>query len=129
MWFNNCKSEGEVKAEYKNLFCKHKADKELMLQINAAYKTAIDTISNNLPNELKEAAIFAKSLDGLRLELVGSWLWVYGETKKHKEALKNYGFKFSFKHQAWRFTTDPYFRGKETLTDEQIKNKYGVQTI
>ena len=34
-------------------------------------------------------------LDGITVELCGSWLWLSGETKQHKDALKAAGCRWS----------------------------------
>lgn len=45
------------------------------------------------------------NLDGLTLEICGSWLWVTGETYKHKETIKSLGLKFSSRHAAWYYAS------------------------
>ena len=40
-------------------------------------------------------------LAGLEIELCGAWLWVSGETRAHKDALKAAGLRWSAKKSMW----------------------------
>lgn len=44
---------------------------------------------------------WAESLAGVHVDTVGSWLWVTGDTRAHKDELKAAGFRFSAKKEAW----------------------------
>lgn len=69
-------------------------------------------------------------LDGLIIELVGSWLWVSGETFPHKDVLKSLKFRWSSKKKAWYFHFEPYKkRSKKNFSLDDIKNMYGSTTI
>ena len=70
-------------------------------------------------------------LDGLTVELCGCWLWISGNTREHKEALKAAGCRWS-KPKAmwyWRHPEDgrSYYRSKSTMSD--IRMKYGSQVF
>ena len=49
----------------------------------------------------KLMSMSAEILDGLTFEMVGTWLWVHGDTKVAKEFLKVYGFRWAPKKKAW----------------------------
>lgn len=40
---------------------------------------------------------------GLKIERIGSWIWVSGHTLQHKDLLKAYGFKYSRNKFAWSY--------------------------
>ena len=40
---------------------------------------------------------------GLRIERIGTWIWVTGHTLQHKQLLKQYGFKFNRDKFAWSY--------------------------
>lgn len=40
-------------------------------------------------------------IDGLDVEICGTWIWVHGRTKESKEALKSAGFRWSGDKAAW----------------------------
>ena len=71
-----------------------------------------------------------KKLDGVTAELVGSWIWLAGETKKHAPELKKMGCKWAPKKLKWSFHFGPsyYKKGKER-DYEEIKAKYGAISL
>ena len=70
-------------------------------------------------------------LDGIEVELCGAWLWVSGDTFKHRAALKAAGYKWASKKQMWYWRSEEYAaassRHKKTI--EEIRVKYGSQRI
>ena len=42
-------------------------------------------------------------LDGLDIEICGAWVWVDGETYRHRAPLKQAGFRFASKKKRWYF--------------------------
>ena len=71
-----------------------------------------------------------KKLDGVTAELVGSWIWLAGETKKNAPELKKMGCKWAPKKLKWSFHFGPsyYKKGKER-DYEEIKAKYGAISL
>jgi DnaJ domain len=43
------------------------------------------------------------TLDGLEIEICGLWVWVGGETKKHKDELKAAEYKWAAKKTKWYY--------------------------
>ncbi len=74
-------------------------------------------------------------LEGLILEINGSWLWVRGDTKTHKATLKENGFRFNRKKCEWSWhPTSENDTGKKkwygkTKTREEIRARYGSQIV
>ena len=60
---------------------------------------------------------------GLRL-----WVWVGGETKKHKDALKAAGYKWAIKKVKWYFAGVPAGGFRQFDMDE-IRERYGSQRV
>lgn len=132
----------DVKKAYRTLSLKFHPDHnptglEMMKAINSAYEflmnldSPIEFNSSNsectdLTEKLEQAIEFATSLPGLEVTLDGVWVWVRGETKTHKEALKNFGFNYAPKKKEWSFHEGSYraWRGK-TLTREERQAKHG----
>ena len=74
-------------------------------------------------------------LDGLDLEINGSWLWVGGKTKQHAPTLKENGFRFSRKKCQWSWhpvsendTGKRKWHGK-TKSHDAIRQRYGSQKV
>lgn len=67
-------------------------------------------------------------LDGLVIELCGSWLWITGNTKEHKDSIKALGFKWSKNKAAWYFHFEPYRKhSRKSVSLEKIRFMYGSQ--
>ena len=83
-----------------------------------------------LEKALAEKIEAFKKLDGVTAELVGSWIWLAGETKKHAPELKKMGCKWAPKKLKWSFHFGPsyYKKGKER-DYEEIKAKYGATSL
>ena len=70
------------------------------------------------------------NLDGINIELCGSWLWITGNTKEHKEVLKGLHFRWSKSKLAWYYHTEDYKKSsKKTYSLDEIRDLYGSETI
>lgn len=68
-------------------------------------------------------------LDGIKIEIIGCFVWVSGETYKHKVALKAAGLKWSSSKKMWYKSPANYRRwGKKDYSIDEIRSMYGVQT-
>lgn len=107
-YFVNCKTLDDLKREYRKLaFANHPdrgGDLETMKAINNEYeqaqqrlKDAHNAQADEYHKTTETAAEFIEiiniliKLDGLDIELCGSWLWIGGNTREHKDALKAAG--------------------------------------
>ena len=153
-YFTNIKTVEELKKQYFALAKKYHPDtangsKEIMQEINAEYEALFprykdihQSIKVDSPEDTYTAAqetaetahdfitiiSMLLNLGGLDIELCGRWLWIGGNTKEHKEALKALGCKWS-KTKAlwsWHYPEDSTrnFRKKGTEMSE-IRAKYG----
>ena len=74
-----------------------------------------------------KALAFARELPGVRVELVGAWVWVNGNTKPHRESLKAAGFRWAPKKERWYFAGVPSSgRGRDMLS---LRAKYGYELV
>jgi hypothetical protein len=128
-YFSNCQTVAEIKSEYRRLALLHHPDRggdtETMKQINRQYKVALEQSHGETStgsdgeqhtyyyNEYVEQAIvdkvaefFALQLpDSVEIALIGTWLWVTGDTKPHKDAIKSIKMRWHSKRVAWYFKT------------------------
>lgn len=75
---------------------------------------------------LNEALNAVLGLQGLIVEVCGAWVWITGETKEHKETLKQTGYKWASKKKAWYFRPEEFrSRGRGNSTLNEIREKYG----
>ena len=66
--------------------------------------------------------------DNLIIEVVGSWIWLSGETRAIKEVLKGLKFKWASKKKMWYYGEMKGRNPKQKSMDD-IKAKYGCQTV
>jgi curved DNA-binding protein CbpA len=137
-----------VKALYKKLMKAHHpdlgGDVEKAQAINEAYDLASSHLTStghkhngdtwgedgfwkSHMNSFQELIDQLLKLEGLELELIGSWLWVSGETRDHKETLKELGLKWSGKRKMWFLNpSGKKRRGRaSSISTEQLRDFYG----
>lgn len=153
-YFHNVDCVEELKAQYRKLAMKNHPDrggtKEAMQEINEEYSALFEKYKNihagtnretgaretyrayQATNEAPEEFINIISellkMDGLTVELCGRWLWIGGETMKHKENLKKIGCKWSSAKKLWSFhhqdsAVSPWKRKSWSM--EQIYTTFG----
>ena len=65
-------------------------------------------------------------LEGITLEICGSWLWITGQTFLQKDAIKAAGCFYSSKKKAWYWKPfDGFFKKRGNLSLNEIRDKYG----
>lgn len=150
-FFKNVKTVAELRKEYVRLLKINHPDnggsKETCQEINAEYDYLLGrlpkdntgkTASNSaeakkdfqIDKEIRDILNKIIRFDGLNIEIVGSWIWVDGDSYQWKEQLKEIGFQWSRARKKWHYT--PYESkwhkgGKEDF--ETLRNKYGSTTI
>lgn len=113
---------------------------EMMKLVNSAYESLKDYVSQEDGNtdytteqhygDDINAALNAIINLGLTIEICGSWIWVSGDTRPHKNTLKESGFKWAPKKCMWNFRPDDYksfSRGKFSM--DQIREKHGSVSV
>ena len=69
-------------------------------------------------------------LDGIEIDIVGTWVWLSGNTYPHRETIKAAGFFFSSKHKKWYYNGNTKKSRKHSrLTYEQVKDIHGCKTV
>lgn len=108
------------------------AGNEMMKLINQAYDVLKDYSGEikkqqtNYSEVLNDALNAVFGLQGLVIEICGAWVWITGNTREHKAALKEAGFKWASKKKAWYFRPEEFrSRSKGGTSLEEIREKYG----
>ena len=136
--FKNVEGINEAKKIYKTLAKKlHPdmvgGDEESFKLLNAIYTDLIEHkiyFSNDfkIDVELEKIISLILHFENITIELVGSWIWVSGDTKEIKNKLKELGFKWASKKKMW-FYGEMKGRNKNEKSMEEIKSKYGSETL
>lgn len=132
-------TEEEVRAAFKKAAKKYHPDinpagAEMMKLVNAAFdalKDGADTttqedVQTGYGDELNAALMAIIDLPGLDIEICGSWIWVSGATRPHKDALKAAKFRWASAKKKWNFRPAGWkskSRGRTSMED--IRTKYG----
>ena len=148
-YFSNCATLDELKKAYRAAAMANHPDRggdtATMQRINAEYAARFEELKR-VQNEAAAADTTGRTkataesagdfiqiitellkMEGLTVELCGRWLWIGGETMKHKEQLKGLGCRWSSSKKLWSWhfaeDGDTWHRGKRTM--KQIRQKYG----
>jgi hypothetical protein len=139
-------TEKDIKKAYKCLAIKYHPDKnplggELMKAVNAAfdflmanfekvnqYQSADENAHYNYGEELENVLNILSSLLGVIYEVIGNWVWISGDTREHKETLKEMGCKWAAKKKQWFYRPEEHkssYNRREHSIDE-IREMYGT---
>lgn len=150
-WFTNPQTLEDLKKQYKALAIKHHPDMggntSDMQEINAEYDRLFATLKNvhksasgetytakeettETPEEFRTIIEKLIHLDGIEIEICGSWLWVTGNTYANRETLKELRFKYSKNKNAWYYHGAGYVKhSRKTFTLEQIRDLWGSERV
>ena len=149
-YFKNLNDVAEIKKEYRRLaFLNHpdynnesKNSTVTMQIINDQYHFALNNCNGqvNVGSDNKEHVynynydieqelinvinqLFQLYMEDVEIELIGTWLWISGETKKHKEDLKKIKCRWHTKKRCWYFAKKTNYRrhySKKSLDELRV---------
>ena len=135
--FSEVTGINEAKKDYKTLAKKLHPDvggsEEEFKILNSVYTDLIENkiyFSNDFKIDLDLEKIISQILhfENITIELVGSWIWLSGDTKEIKDKLKELGFKWASKKKMWYYgEMKGKSHGEKSL--DEIKDKYGSKTF
>ena len=146
-YFTTCRTLEELKKEYRRLSMIHHPDRggdaATMASINNEYDEAFSRMQRTgttgtqqkkapeAPEAFRAVISRLVILDGLKIEICGSWIWVSGNTYPNREALKAAGLRYSKSKAAWywRPAESAEYRSRGRSTMEEIRSKYGSQVV
>lgn len=151
-YFQNITDAAALKALYRQLCKQFHPDKggstAEMQDINSQYEATMKSFISGKPEaeygegkwyktrdeeEAVEAAVRAAvekiaHLDGLEIEIIGAWVWVSGDTKTHKDAIKEAGYWWMHNRKMWAFKGKES-RGRGKTSMEELREKYGSEKV
>lgn len=136
----------DVKTAYQRAAFKYHPDRNpsghsMMQMVNEAYQVLKDfcgdltaqgatTEGAGYPAALSDALNAIIGLDGLAIEICGAWVWVDGETYRHRKALKEADFRFAGKKKRWYFRPEDWKSSSKGSFDmDDIRERYGLSLI
>ena len=134
----------DIKLAYRKACSQYHPDRnpaglEMMKVINSAWSALSDYVEGsvsveeeselNLSEEMNDALNAIIGL-GLEIEICGTWIWVSGDTRTHKEALKLGGYKWAPKKMLWHWRPEgskSWSKGKYSM--DEIRSAHGSVNI
>lgn len=135
--FQGIEGINEAKKIYKTLAKKLHPDiggsEEEFKLLNEIYNHLIEnkiyfSNSSKIDIELEKIISLILHFENINIELIGSWVWVSGDTKEIKEKLKEIGFKWASKKKMWYYG-EMKAKNPNPKSMEEIKAKYGSETL
>ena len=135
--FQDIEGINEAKKLYKTLAKKLHPDiggsEEEFKLLNEIYNHLIEnkiyfSNSSKIDIELEKIISLILHFENINIELIGSWVWVSGDTKEIKEKLKEIGFKWASKKKMWYYG-EMKAKNPNPKSMEEIKAKYGSETL
>ncbi len=149
-YFTDCKTAEELKKAYRTWAKKLHPDlggnAEEFKVMQAEYEKLWERLKNvhqNAQGETYTAKTETKEapqefiniinvlirLEGVNVEICGSWIWASGNTQPYKDTLKSLKFRWAHKKKAWYYHTEPYRkRSHRELTLDEIREMFGSQS-
>ena len=125
----------ELKRVYKKLAKKYHPDlggsEEDFKKLNSFYQELLSKNQFDFNIDLEIENVISEILHfDLLVEIVGSWIWISGDTKPVKEDLKKANFKWNNKRKKWYWTNQEKRRRSNSKEDfETLKDKYGCKVV
>jgi len=147
-YFEGIKTLDELRKQYRNLAFLHHPDRggdtEIMKEINNQYERLSKNLINSneyftderkeqehhISEELRQKIEKIIYLPNITIELIGSWIWITGNTYAVKSILKEEGFMFSAPKIAWYWHAGEYTKNSgNILSMEELRDYWGSQNI
>lgn len=146
-YFKEVETLEDLKRQYRTLAMKNHPDKggdvEVMKLINAEYDKFFALVKDT--HKTHEGKTYTKEntetasqfkdiieqlikMEGVEIEIIGCFIWLSGNTKEHKDAIKALGFKWHAKKKMWYKAPEGYKRrgGKKEYSIGEIRDMYGT---
>ena len=156
-YFNNCQTVNDIKKTYRELCFQFHPDlhadewekyNELMKEVNAQYQAALNNsngetffgddnqehtyyynqdIEEEVAQKIQE--LIALRMENVQIWLIGTWVWVEGNTYQYKNQIKQLGLRWHSKRKMWYFRKAQYKRSYSKKSFDELKDMYGAQKV
>jgi curved DNA-binding protein CbpA len=95
-----------------------------------AFEDSEENDSESFSDDLQTAINAIIGLDGLILEVCGNWIWVSGDTRPHKEAIKAAGYFWASKKMMWYWRPAEYkSKNRKNCDMDKIRSLHGSKEV
>lgn len=122
----------EINAEYDKLFKLLKDRHEQKQTDTSSSKTDFNKQQYNYESDILLREMLQKViiLADISIEICGSWIWISGNTYKHKTFLKEIGFKWASQKKQWFYHVEPFRKkSNKPLSMDDIRSYYGSTEV
>lgn len=127
----------EINAEYeiafrrfKNIHSKAESNSETNQSSDNTDSNTSEYSDAETPEMFKDIIDGLIHCDGVQIDIVGSWVWLTGNTFEYKDTIKGLGFKWASKKKAWYWHSGEFTKRRHSkMSLDDIKNKYGCQSF
>jgi hypothetical protein len=149
-YFTSAHTVEDIKTLYRNLAMQHHPDRggseEVMKEINRQYHEALKACDGktshttadgdeksysykaDVETELMNKLLELLKLRSLNIALIGYWIWVSGDTKPNREALKAAGLQWHSERKVWYYKPLGWKKSKKSKGSlTELAQKYGYQ--
>lgn len=143
-YFAHLHTVEDIKSHYRKLAMEHHPDHggdlATMQELNRQYQEALKACDGqekdghsyrympDIEQELMDKLLELLKLRSLEIALIGYWIWVSGDTKPNKDALKALGLQWHSKRTCWYYKPQGWkhsHQSKGSLSD--LARKYGYR--
>lgn len=132
-----------IKKAYRKACAQYHPDRnpaglEMMKLVNQAYEELKDKSGEQKKND-NDLSSYGEDIFnalskiihlGFDIEICGAWVWLHGDTKPHKELLKEAGFMWAPKKMLWYYRPSDYkSRGRGRFSMDEIRNTHGSEKV
>ena len=150
-YFTHCENLEDLKAEYKRLAMENHPDRggktEIMQEVNNEYEIMFERLKNihrsaknetyttqtestETPQEFIEIINQLIRMNGIKIELIGRWIWVSGNTFLYKDTLKALNFKWAAQKKSWAWHKEEDRKlSHKTFEMDKIREMFGSKTF
>jgi curved DNA-binding protein CbpA len=147
-YFDNPRTLEELKKQYHKLAMRHHPDRggstAVMQEINNKYAILFEILKNchadkegkiytshnettEAPTQFIEIINILLTCGGLLIEIIGSFIWLTGNTYEHKQVIKELGFRWSNNKKAWYLSPEGYRKkSRKQFELDEIRDAFGV---
>lgn len=99
-------------------------------QSGATYRDDTQDTMDEVTAHFEEIIDELLKMDGVGIEICGSFIWLDGDTYAHKAEIKGLGFRWASKKKRWFLAPrDWKKRGRRELSMDEIRDSYGSQRV